>query len=453
MNLAPDPGPSRRRPSRSDVVTYRVRVDLDDAEPPIWRSVEVASDLHLNDLHTVLQVAMGWADSHLHEFAVGDSRRDPRVERYVSADDIAEGGTGVPEADVRLDEVLQDAGDALMYTYDFGDDWDHTLRLEAVLARPDDAPPARCTGGRRACPPEDCGGIYGYQELLDLAGDPAGGGLDPASAEWFDADEVNDLLAVWTAPSSAATPSAAAGSDLPGPLAELLDRAHGPGRLTLLGLIARADLDAPVLIDADDAERMVRPFAWLVEHVGASGVSLTAAGYLKPVDVVAVAEALGIADEWIGTLNRENHTYPVLAVRQAAQKLGLLRAAKGQLRATQAGTKLAADPVGLWRHIAARLPLGGARYERDAGLIELLATAAGGAPADGAAQAAVMSAIGWARSDGMPLSGTDVRADARPTAEVLRRLGVYEPSNRYTPSEQPTSDGVAFVRAALGTTP
>ncbi|HEY8720667.1 plasmid pRiA4b ORF-3 family protein [Pengzhenrongella sp.] len=480
------------RSRRPEVVTYRVRVDLDDSEPPIWRRVEVASDLRLNDLHTVLQVAMGWTDSHLHEFALGDSRRDPRIERFATAEDLADGDTGVPESEVRLDEVLRNEGDSLMYTYDFGDGWEHTLRLDAVLARPDDAPRARCTDGRRACPPEDCGGIGGYLELLDAARDDVGG-LGSMAAERFDVEEVNELFALWT--TSAGTPGAIASrglsgvvpdgppssigvAHLPGPVAELLDRADGPGRLTLLGLITRAGLDAAVLIDTRAAERMVRPFVGLVQHVGEAGVALTAAGYLKPPDVRAVAEVLGVADEWFGALNRENQTYPVLAAREAAQHLGLLRAAKGRLHATRAGMRLADDPVGLWRHIAARLPLGRAPYERDAGLIELLATAAaavGGAggfetevraggvegamedlataESDAVAHAAVMSAIGWTRADGTPLSAQDVGGDARRTTDVLRRLGVFAGRSRAGGVGQPTRDGAAFVRAALGTWP
>lgn len=448
--------PSRRRPPRADVVTYQVTVDLDEASPRIWRQLEVASDTRLDELHPVLQVAMGWTNSHLHEFRMGSPRTAPPGERFAMDADLDEGEPGVPEADVRLDEVLRDVGDTLLYSYDFGDGWDHAVRLDAVVPRPDDGLPARCTGGGGACPPEDCGGVWGYQELLATAADPSGlnrseraefderlawyfpGIALPqigVAATLFDLDKVNVLLAQ---------------PPLPTPLVDLLDRAHGPGALDLFGMIDKAGIGGPLLIDAAAAARMVEPFAWLVRHVGVAGLPLTAAGYLKPADVEAVAEAIGISDDFWGATNRESQTYPVLAFRQAAQKLGLLRVAKGWVRATRAGVTLASDPMGLWWHVAARLPLSGKSHEDDGGLVTLLAAAAG---ADRAAQAAVMTAIGWMHVDGSPLSPADVRSDAGATLGVLERMGVYERSERYGWSHRATRDGVAFARAALRTWP
>lgn len=160
------------RPPRKKISTYRIRVDLDHTKPPIWRRLELASDLRLDELHGVLQTAMGWTDSHLHHFVMGP-QRDRRTAPFLTDFDLEEGDTGVPERNIRLDQVLSEVGDRLFYEYDFGDGWQHTLRLEGIT--PYDAATARahCTGGRRACPPEDCGGPGGYADLLTALADPA----------------------------------------------------------------------------------------------------------------------------------------------------------------------------------------------------------------------------------------------------------------------------------------
>lgn len=203
--------PSARRPPRADVVTLRVRVDLRDTKPPLWRRLELASDMLLSELHTVLQIAFGWTDSHLHRFSSGPSIYDQDSELYLMPFEVDEGEPGVPENEVRIDELLVDAGDRITYGYDFGDDWMHTVKLEAVLPRADAAPRAVCTAGRRPGPPEDCGGVGGY-DLWSAATDPThprhtlavaevkniyGDDVDLDRAPMpFDVDEINSALAV-----------------------------------------------------------------------------------------------------------------------------------------------------------------------------------------------------------------------------------------------------------------
>ena len=162
--------PSRRREPRTDVVTYRVHVELTDTGPPLWRRLELVSDMRLDELHDVLQVAFGWTDSHLHRFGVGTEYYSRETEYYLMHFEVEEGEEGIPEEEVRLDEVLVDVGDQLFYVYDFGDDWEHTVRLEAVLERGGSAPRAVCTSGGRPGPAEDCGGVTGY-ELYSAATD------------------------------------------------------------------------------------------------------------------------------------------------------------------------------------------------------------------------------------------------------------------------------------------
>jgi hypothetical protein len=490
------PAPSRRRARRAEAVTYLVRVVLDEVEPPVWRLVKVPSSTALDELHHVLQAAMGWTNSHLHCFAAGEGRDDPRPERYLTDFDIEEGDEGLAEADVHLDELLVDPGDHLFYTYDFGDGWDHTLTLEAVEPC-DDEPPIRCLDGARACPPEDCGGPHGYTELLETARAAASGlpvdageaellrltfpGRTPAEvlehAEAFDLAHADDAVA-WAAGTrrpgavgrgtagrrrtrggrtgvgrtgvgsrgKGKAPSQPEPGELPEPVVRLLERAAGPDAGALAEMVLAARLDEPVLVDAGLAARMVEPFAWLVGHVGVRGVELTSAGYLRPADVSAVAEHLRLADEWIGTLNREVHTPPVLEFRRACQAAGLLRLAKGRLSATRQAATLAGDRASLWWHLAGRLPLGRRDVEQDAGAVLLLATAAGGGDED--RLAAGLSALGWTPRGGGRVEPWHVRRWAGQTGEVLHRLGAY-PRAGFGWSRTPTPEGVAFARAAL----
>jgi hypothetical protein len=182
---------TRRRRGHSPSL-YQLKITLRDIRPPIWRRLEVRSDITLARLHDAIQDAMGWTDSHLHQFEYegelfgtpsDDDWRDIQSERRV-----------------RLGELLQHPKDHIEYVYDFGDDWRHRVVLEKVLPAPagKKAPAPRCTGGRRACPPEDCGGAPGYRRLLHVLANPrdperpemlewVGGHFDP---EAFEAPDV-----------------------------------------------------------------------------------------------------------------------------------------------------------------------------------------------------------------------------------------------------------------------
>ena len=135
---------------------FQLRIDLKGAKPPIWRRVAVRSDLTLDAVHRVIQAAFGWADAHVHQFSL-------------------DGDTALPEAQVRLDETIQEAGDSLRYLYDDTDNWDHQIKVEKILDTtvPADVPDAAVTGGRRATPPENCGGLLTEAELAEVLDDPA----------------------------------------------------------------------------------------------------------------------------------------------------------------------------------------------------------------------------------------------------------------------------------------
>jgi hypothetical protein len=465
---AADPA-SRRRPRRTDVVTYRVRVDLAETKPPLWRRLELASDLFLDEVHDVIQAAFGWTDSHLHQFGSGPRYYSPETEYYLCPYQAEEDEPGVPEEDVRLDEVLTLPGDRLFYLYDFGDHWEHVIRLEDMTPRAGTAPRAVCLDGRRDGPPEDCGGVGGY-ELVSAATDPLNPDHSDAVAEFermygseFDAesssltpfriDAINAVLAKRFPPGERPE-RVDPPDDLPGPLDELLREVRdGSARRELRWRIGAA-LAAKPDIDTAAAARMVRPYAWLLDRVGGDGIPLTGAGYLPPAHVEAAATELGLLEDWMGKGNREIQTRPVLHLRETATKMGLLRKQHGMLLLTAAGRKLRTDPVALWWHLAERMPPKSAdRCETQAGLIWLLEVAAYRDRDPGEFVARMLGAIGWTLGDGATLSAADAARAAWDTRNVLRRLGGVTDNPRRYGEGTPNADGVAFARAAVRTWP
>lgn len=456
--LAARKPPSRRRPRRPEPVTLRVRADLTGTKPPVWRRLELASDLFLNDVHRIMQAAFGWTDSHLHQFGCGPDYYSSETEYYLCPFSVDDGEDGIPAEQVRLDEVLVDVGDNLFYAYDFGDGWQHVILLEAVLDRDESTPRAVCTAGRRPGPAEDCGGVHGY-ELLVAATDPTHPDHARARAEYtecfgpdvdprgwaptpFDIDQVNRLLA---------DPGAAA-DESNGLLTDLLDRMDDPNsRRRLAELLTGARLDEPVLIDVDAAVAAVRPYAWLLDRVGEDGIKLTGAGYLPPVHVEAAFTELGFDAEWIGKGNREDMTYPVLDLRESAQRLGLLRKNRGRLLATTRGRALRPDPVGLWWYIAERTPATTRdRYSNDAALLYLVVVAAGVTDGFDGVVAELLAALGWVHRDRTPITPAEAGSAARDVSDILRRMGLLEQEKSMRPwRERPTRGAADFARAAL----
>lgn len=404
---------------RAERAGYVVRVDLDGTRPPVWRRLRLASDLPLSRVHDVLQVTMGWTDSHLHHFQMGPDAKDFRMMPFLTDFDLEEGeDEGIHERDVRLDEVLATPGQRLFYEYDFGDSWSHTIRLEKVEAWREGDPDAFCITGRRACPPEDVGGVPGYSEVLaalagDLGDDPEWTAqqlawlpedFDPAA---FDAGEVNDLLLAAPLPDPARWHPA---------VTDLLLRAGSSPVSPLRALIASATTE-PVTLTDDEVTGAVRRYAGVLAAVG-DGVALTAAGYLPPRIVETVYRDLDIDRHWIGKGNREDLTYPVLSLRESATALGLLRKAKGRLAPTRAASSVASHPRALFHHIRDRLPLG-RPHERDAGLVALLAAAAGQRSESREALDA-FAQLGWRTRSGDLSAG--LWHWSGPTREVLGHL-------------------------------
>ena len=171
---------------------YQIKVNLLGTDPPIWRRLLVPAGLTLGQLHEILQLAMGWEDCHMHDFCIGQQRfgKPGWMEETRSET-------------VRLFNVLGRVGAKALYTYDFGDTWEHQIVVEKRLAAEPDCTYPACVAGERHGPPEDCGGIPGFYNLLEAIGNPEheqhdelldwlGDDFDP---EAFSVDEINRRLA------------------------------------------------------------------------------------------------------------------------------------------------------------------------------------------------------------------------------------------------------------------
>ena len=176
--------------------TYQLKVTLNGAKPPIWIRILVPNDIQLGKLHIVLQVLMGWTNSHLHQFVSGRTFYGIQDDEFSFEMEVED------ENKYKLNQLLISEKDSFKYEYDFGDGWEHKIVLEKILPYEKDKQLPRCIKGKRACPPEDCGGIWGYQELLDILKNPEhteyedmvewlGGEFD---SEAFSISETNEML-------------------------------------------------------------------------------------------------------------------------------------------------------------------------------------------------------------------------------------------------------------------
>jgi hypothetical protein len=173
-------------------MALQLKISLVESKPLIWRRVIVPESLTLADLHRVIQIVMGWENSHLHEFKVSG-------ERYTEFEEDIQSGAGDSTAVTLRSLNLNREGQIFLYNYDFGDDWLHQILVESSRTVEDSAKLPVCETGRRACPPEDSGGVHRYEYLLEVVSDPTNPDheelsewLDPEfDPEAFDADRVN----------------------------------------------------------------------------------------------------------------------------------------------------------------------------------------------------------------------------------------------------------------------
>jgi hypothetical protein len=162
--------PEDKMKDKESSKNYQLKITLTDSKPAIWRRFAVDSEIDLSTLHYVIQTVMGWRNSHLHQY------RQKNVLYGELHDDFGLGSGSkyktVDEGKYRLNQVLIKPKDKIMYEYDFGDSWYHDLVLEKILDRDDNLKTPICSEGAMACPPEDCGGIWGYYDMLETIKNP-----------------------------------------------------------------------------------------------------------------------------------------------------------------------------------------------------------------------------------------------------------------------------------------
>ncbi len=149
----------------------QLKISLNGAKPPIWRRIQLPQDATFLDLHAAIQDAMGWADGHLHEFSFEQkSSKRPILIGPPNPDSMFETHAEKKEL---VCNWLGSKWKQCIYTYDFGDNWDHTVLFEKTLPAEPGVTYPRCIAGKRACPPEDSGGIWGYKHTLEVLADPS----------------------------------------------------------------------------------------------------------------------------------------------------------------------------------------------------------------------------------------------------------------------------------------
>ena len=177
--------------------TYQLKIGLKGAKPPIWRRFLIENSVTLPELHLVIQIVMGWKNCHLHQFIVANKYygiSDPDFDMDLET---------IDENKYRISQLLIKEKDSIVYEYDFGDGWEHNIRLEKILTFDPKQELPFCIKAKGACPPEDVGGIWGYYDFLEALNDSKhpehegfrewiGGDFDP---DGCDIDGINRLLA------------------------------------------------------------------------------------------------------------------------------------------------------------------------------------------------------------------------------------------------------------------
>lgn len=180
-------------PKKTTERIHQIKITLLGTKPPIWRRVQVPADIKLADLHIVIQIVMGWYGEHLYEFTINQ-------ENYGDLDML--GGETEDDSQFSLGELIKKEKARFRYEYDFGDDWEHELVVEKILPAEPGVHYPRCLTGKRACPPEDCGGVWSYAGLLEAIADPKHPGHEEM-LEWveegfdpevFDLEDANARL-------------------------------------------------------------------------------------------------------------------------------------------------------------------------------------------------------------------------------------------------------------------
>lgn len=317
--------------------SYDITVTLDDVSPAVWRRFLIAADLTFADLHRAIQDACGWENYHLFEFTSPDGQGVAGLPDQDWDDDAVPDASAVP-----LSSVLGEQ-EVCRYVYDFGDHWEHTVRCEGVVESGERFH-RRLLGGGRACPPEDCGGVPGYERCVEVArGGEDGEGL----REWLGGWEPEgfDLETARQAFDTAARP--------PGPASPFLRPGFPPP--DSVGAVAPPTTPRAELVAGAERVELLARLRTFTAWAG-GGRKLTQTGNLTR---AAGAELIGLLgtddrlDERIG--ERVFKTKSTVELRgvdfvfRLARSAGFVKVRKGAVSATMRGTQLGCDPLTDWR--------------------------------------------------------------------------------------------------------
>lgn len=475
---------------RRQVRSLRLRIDVLDVEPRVWRVLDVRSDVTMALLHQYLGAAVGWSGGHLHRFWLGSELwKSPFLHDSGDSEDDDTMSSSGAEQDVVVDQVLREVGDELVYTYDFGDEWNHRIVVESVNPARADALPAVIVAGENAGPLEDAGGPWSYAELV--AWHRGDGEIDDERRAW--------LPEGWDPEEFDLAGTAEAMSTVGLSFDELVERIREP-EVATSGAPAPAHPEAPVLVGApptgraprrdvstgapsaeqqmprcaelralqlelapqdipllaeweaaarfadgdsvgidDDARYLLQPWRVLLEQAEPDGIELTAAGWIRPATVRAVVQGARLRTSG-GSGSRESTLTPLRNLRGVVMRAKLLRRSKGRLVLTKAGREALAKEALLWRRVArSAFCEAPDEFARHVHVLSALVLAAGDDPQGRRRDlAAMMTRAGWAR-DGGPITARDV-ADAgalyRGRLRVLcdRGEGRLDPEDDSTPS-------------------
>ncbi|EKE02169.1 MAG: plasmid pRiA4b ORF-3 family protein [uncultured bacterium] len=182
----------------------QLKITLEGIDPPIWRRFLIDDSINFKKLHKIIQIIMGWEDYHLYNFQIDkityieasqDSKNQFAVDAMWSGFKSGSEKKKYKDNEAIVSDFINKEKQKILYTYDFGDSWEHLINVEKIFPKEADKKYPLCIDGARACPPEDCGGIWGYQELLEILKDPRHPEYEERIEEWlggdFDPEEFN----------------------------------------------------------------------------------------------------------------------------------------------------------------------------------------------------------------------------------------------------------------------
>ncbi len=176
---------------------YQIRISIDNIQPPIWRRILVKDNITLDEFHEIIQITMGWEDYHLYNFRINNQHYSIPTDNFFEISDYN-------SEEILLRSVVKKEKQKFRYTYDFGDNWQHTILIEKILPIDKNQKYPVCIKGKRACPPEDCGGVWGYENFRDAIEDekhPEHKDMlewidDDFDPEEFDLNEINSFMRI-----------------------------------------------------------------------------------------------------------------------------------------------------------------------------------------------------------------------------------------------------------------